>query len=111
MEKEELKSPYAGETGKNLYMRGVDYVQDVAKKRTNKPLWKHILEKHGGIMEVPIFSHFKMTVTQFFSKPQRRKGNEGVRILHLNADTRMNSCDEFLQGTNIFMRPVRGVGV
>ena len=106
-----IESPYAGETGKNLYMRGVDYVQDVAKKRSNKPLWKHILEKHGGIMEVPILSHFKMTVIQFFSKPQRRKGNEGVRISHLNADTRMNSCDEFLQGTNIFMRPVRGVGV
>ena len=92
-------------------MRGVDYVKDVANKKANKPLWKHILEKHGGIMEAPIFSHFKMTLVQFFVKPQRRKGNEGVRIAHLDAETRMNSCDEFLQGTNIFMRPVRGVGI
>ena len=48
--KEGIESPYAGETGKNLYMRGVDYVKDVANKKANKPLWKHILEKHGGIM-------------------------------------------------------------
>ena len=92
-------------------MRGADYVRDVEKKRTNKPLWKHIVEKHGGHMNLPMFSHFTMQLVQFFSKPQRRKANEGVRIVHLNPDTRMNSKDEFLQGTNIFMEPVRGVGV
>ena len=106
-----IKSQYAGETGKNLFMRGADYVKDVEKKRTNKPLWKHIVEKHGGHMNLPMFSHFTMKLVQFFSKPQRRKANEGVRIVHLNPDTRMNSKDEFLQGTNIFMEPVRGVGV
>ena len=46
-----------------------------------------------------------------FSKPQRRKANEGVRIAHLDPETRMNSKDEFMQGTNIFMHAVRGVGV
>ena len=46
-----------------------------------------------------------------FFKPQRRKANEGVRISNLNPETRMNSKDEFRQGTNITMRPVRGVGV
>ena len=106
-----IKSEYAGETGKNLFMRGSDYVKDVEKKRTNKPLWKHIVEKHGGVMVGNMFSHFSMRLIQFFSKPQRRKANEGVRIVHLNPDTRMNSKDEFLQGTNIYMQPVRGVGV
>mgnify|MGYP001465026839 CR=1 FL=1 len=52
-----------------------------------------------------------MKVTNFFSKPQRRKANEGVRIAHLDPETRMNSKDEFLQGTNIFKHAVRGVGV
>ena len=92
-------------------MRGVDSLKVVATKKANKPLWKHILEKHGGIMEAPIFSQFKMTLVQFFVKTQRQKGNEGVRIAHLDANTRMNSCDKFLQGTNIFMRPVMGVGI
>ena len=57
------------------------------------------------------FSQFKMDATNFFRSAQRRKANEGVRIANLNPDTRMNSCNEFRQGTNITMRPVRGVGV
>ena len=81
------------------------------RKEQRTPLWKHILEKHNGVMAIPIFSHFKMKLIQFFSKPQRRKANEGVRISHLDPDIRMNSKDEFLQGCNIFMQPVRGVGM
>ena len=34
-----------------------------------------------------------------------------LRIANLDPDIRMNSKDEFLQGCNIFMQPVRGVGV
>ena len=96
---------------KILFNRGENHVNDVEKKRAHSPLWKHILEKHNGVMVVPIFSHFQMKLTQFFSKPQRRKANEGVRIANLDPDVRMNSKDEFLQGCNIFMQPVRGVGV
>ena len=103
-------SMYAGETGKNLFMRGCNYVSEVARKAADKPLWKHIVEKHGGRMEVPMFEHFQMSLVQHFSFPQRRKANEGVRIAHLDPDTRLNSKDEFRQGTNICMRPARGVG-
>ena len=53
---------------------------------------------------------FKMDATQFFKSAQRRKANEGVRIANLDPATRMNSCNEFRQGTNIMMRAVRGVG-
>ena len=106
-----VTNKYAGETGKNLFNRGENHVNDVEKKRAHSPLWKHILEKHNGVMVVPIFSHFQMKLTQFFSKPQRRKANEGVRIANLDPEIRMNSKDEFLQGCNIFMQPVRGVGV
>ena len=98
----QIESKYAGETGKNVFQRGSQYVDDVDKKRGNKPLWKHIQEKHGGVMSVPMFSHFKMEVVQFFASAQRRKADEGVRIAHLDPDTRMNSKDEFMQGTNLF---------
>ena len=92
-------------------IREVRLVEDQAEKRGNKPLWKHIEEKHGGVLSVPMFSHFKMEVVQFFSSAQRRKADEGVRIAHLDPDTRMNSKDEFMQGTNLFLVPVRGVGL
>ena len=85
-------------------------MQDVARKSVDKPLWKHIVEKHNGVMERPIFSQFKMDATQFFQSAQRRKANDGVRIANLNPATRMNSRNEFRQGTNIMMRAVRGVG-
>ena len=84
---------------------------DVEKKRVNKPLWKHIVEKHNGIMSLPMFSHFKMELVQIFSKPQRRMAEEGVRIYHLDPIHRMNSKNEFMQGTNLYLLPVRGVGV
>ena len=81
------------------------------KKRDNKPLWKHVMEKHGGVLQVPMFSHYKMKLTNIFSEPQRRKAHEGVGIVHLDPDTRMNSKLEFLQGSNLFLQPVRVVGV
>ena len=85
-------------------MRGGEHIADCQKKTAEKPLWKHIQDKHQGRMEFQIFEHFKMTQTGIYFKPQRRKANEGVRISHLNPDTRMNSKDEFRQGTNISMR-------
>ena len=87
---------------------------DSSRKKSQivfKPLWKHIIEKHEGRMEINIFEHFEMIQTGIFFKPQRRKANEGVRISHLDPETRMNSRDEFRQGTNIMMRAMRGVGV
>ena len=62
-------------------------------------------------MRIPMFSHFKMEVVEIFSKPQRRKANEGVRIHHLDPDNIMNSKNEFMQGTNLYLQPVRGVRV
>ena len=106
----QIGSEYAGESGRNLYNRGEEYVADVRKKLADKPLWKHIREKHDGRMEVEMFEHFRMELTGIFSSAQRRKANEGVRIAHLDPNTRMNSKDEFRQGTNIIMQPVRGIG-
>ena len=105
-----IVAQYGGESGRNLFQRGKEHVQDWERKQADKPLWKHVLEKHGGRAEVPLFGHFKMKRLQVFYKPQRRKANEGVRIANLDPDTRMNSRDEFRQGTNISLRAVRGVG-
>ena len=93
-----------------MFTRGNDYVREVAKKVADKPLWKHIIDKHAGVMITPMFYHFKMKAIQFFRQPQRRKAHEGVRIVHLDPTTRLNSKLEFRQGTNICLRVVRGVG-
>ena len=67
-------------------MRRVNYVSDIKAKKVNKPLWKHILEKHNGVMTVLMFAQFKMELVNVFSKPHRRKAEEGVRICHLDID-------------------------
>ena len=72
-------------------MRGVNYVLDLKAKKFTKPLWKHILDKHNGVMNVPMFARLKMELVNIFSKPQRRKNDEGVRIYHLNIDNQINS--------------------
>ena len=54
--------------------------------------------------------YFLLSIDYKAVKPQRRKANEGVRIANLYTETRMNSKDEFRQGTNIFLQPVRGLG-
>ena len=59
----------------------------------------------------PSLEQMKGNIVKDQHASQRRKANEGVRISHLNPDTRMNSKDEFRQGTNISMRATRGVGV
>ena len=69
-------SKYAGVTGRNLFMRGGEHLADCEKKTKEKPLWKHILEKHEGRMEGEIFEHFEMIQTGVFFKPQRRKAND-----------------------------------
>ena len=38
-------SKYAGESGRNLFMRGGEHITDCEKKAAEKPLWKHIQEK------------------------------------------------------------------
>ena len=39
-----------------------------------------------------MFKHFSMKLDKIFRKPQRRKADEGVRIAHLDPETRMNFC-------------------
>ena len=69
-------SKCAGETGRILFLRGGEHLTDCEKRAKEKPLWKHIIEKHDGTMEIDTFDHFEMVQTGVFFKPQRRKANE-----------------------------------
>ena len=41
----QITSEYAGESGRNLFNRGEEYVADVRKKSADKPLWKSMKER------------------------------------------------------------------
>ena len=57
-------------------------------------------------MSVPMFSHFKMEVVQFFSSAQRRKADEGVyfcqlRIKHHVIRASAETCYGYLECQNM----------
>ena len=62
-------------------MRGGEHLADCEKKAKEKPLWKHILEKHEGKMEGGKFEHFDMIQT---TGGQREQGR-GV-VLHVQEE-------------------------
>ena len=68
---ERVASEYAGETGGNLFCRGVDHVADAQKRAANKLLWKNILDKHERKLEISIFEHFSISRPGVFVMPQR----------------------------------------
>ena len=72
---ETVSSEYAGETGKNLFCRGVDHVADAQRRAADKPLWKHILDKHEGRLVSPIFEQNRSICQAAEEKSQRGSKN------------------------------------
>ena len=66
---------YEGETGRNLRIRSKEHLKDLAKHKTDRPMVKHIDEKHNG-QNVK----FRVSITSKFYDALSRQANEGVRI-------------------------------
>ena len=48
---EHCGEPYHGETNRNCYTRGCEHEADLDNRRENSALWKHCVEKHGGVKQ------------------------------------------------------------
>ena len=66
---------YEGETGRNLRIRSKEHLKDLAKHKPDRPMVKHIDEKHNG-QNVK----FQVSITSKFYDALSRQTNEGVRI-------------------------------
>ena len=66
---------YEGETGRNLRIRSKEHLKDLAKHRPDRPMVKHMDEKHNG-QNVK----FQVSITSKFYDALSRQANEGVRI-------------------------------
>jgi hypothetical protein len=82
---------YVGETGQNVYTRGLRHMTNYRGKHQDSPLWKHAQIAHGGN---PDFS-FSMKVVKTFKDPLTRQVNEAVRIANCSAAIQLNSKTEW----------------
>ena len=82
---------YVGETGQNVYTRGLSHMANYKRKHPDSPLWKHAQMIHGGAEAVS----FSMKVVKSFRDPLTRQINEAVRISNCSATTQLNSKTEW----------------
>ena len=82
---------YVGETGQNVYTRGLKHTADYRTKHKESSLWKHALNAHGGSTNVS----FSMKVVDCFRDPLSRQVNEAVRINRCEATIQLNSKTEW----------------
>ena len=82
---------YIGETGQNVYTRGLKHAADYRTKHNDSSLWKHAQNVHGGSLDVS----YSMKVVDQFRDPLSRQVNEAVRITRCEAETQLNSKTEW----------------
>lgn len=82
---------YRGQTGRSVYERTKEEMNELLKKNEKSPLWKHAEEFHEGHwfdMEVKV-------TDRCFGKPSRRMISESVRIEGLDVEEAMNRKHEW----------------
>ena len=82
---------YVGETGQNVYTRGLKHISNYKGKVRYSPLWKHAQIKHEGSLDLS----YSMKVVKCIRDPLTRQVNEAVRITHCKATTQLNSKTEW----------------
>ena len=88
-----LESIYIGETSRTPYTRGVEHLDNLAKKRESSVLWKHCRSQHDGVLEN---CHFRMDVTGVYrNDTMLRQIGEGVRIQRTPPQQLMNDRSEW----------------
>ena len=82
---------YVGETGQNVYTRGLKHMTNYKGKHSDSPLWKHAQDKHASSLNLS----FSMKVMKCFRDPLTRQVNESIRINNCVAPTQLNSKTEW----------------
>ena len=83
--------PYNGETGRNGYSRGGEHVEDLNRERERSVLWRHCVDKHGGVKQ-----KFRMVIQdRSRNDPTKRQILEAVRIRRAGVNQILNGRSEW----------------
>ena len=80
---------YIGETGRTMYSRGKEHLEDYSREKPSSALWEHCQKYHDST-----HVNFKMRCTGKFNKPNPRQITEGVKI-HNFAGLSLNRRSEW----------------
>ena len=99
---------YTGETGRNLYTRGLEHLEKYEKKSENSFLHAHQMECHEGAP-----AKFSTKVTGSYKDPLSRQVAEAVLITRSSGSTSdiLNSKSEFRQPPIVRVRREVSIGV
>ena len=83
--------PYNGETDRNGYSRGVEHAEDLNHEREHSVLWRHCVDKHGGVKQ-----KFRMVIQdRSRNDPTKRQILEAVRIRRAGVNQILNGRSEW----------------
>ena len=83
--------PYNGETDRNGYTRGGEHVDDLNHEREHSVLWRHCVDKHGGVKQ-----KFQMIIQdRSRNDPMKRQILEAVRIRRAGVSQILNGRSEW----------------
>ena len=83
--------PYNGETGRNGYSTGGEHVEDLNHEREHSVLWRHCVDKHGGVKQ-----KFRMVIQdRSRNDPTKRQILEAVRIRRAGVNQILNGRTEW----------------
>ena len=94
--KQDVRSEYIGETGKNAYTRGKQHFSGLKNKSEENAFYKHWRNHHEkpGESDSSRLENFEVRVEKSFREPMSRQINEMVRILNFQG-TLLNSKSEW----------------
>ena len=83
--------PYNGETDRNGYSRGIEHAEDLHHRREHSVLWRHCVEKHGGVEQ-----QFRMVIQdRSRNDPTKRQILEAIRIRRAGVNQILNGRSEW----------------
>ena len=85
-----INKVYEGETGRSVWIRGAEHLDEFRKQREKSVLMKHKLTHHQNENV-----QFEMEITQKFKEALTRQANEAVRIYSRPSHEILNSKSKF----------------
>ena len=84
---------YIGETGRTAVTRGIEHVRGIMGKKSENPMYKHLMDKHTDNMKNV---KFEFGLTGKFRDPLTRQAEEGLRIARQSKNLAiLNTKSEF----------------
>ena len=89
--KDGILAEYTGESSRSLYQRGREHQRGYKDQKEDNPMWKHVVQHHGGSHQ-----EFQLALIKMHHNAFNRQIMESVLITNEERDYTLNSKCEYL---------------